>query len=49
MFDTFGIYDCYRALKDLERMQSQANIGKRNFKQIEKIHKKNKRKKGKKK
>lgn len=41
MFDTYG----YRDIIDLEKMQKSANIGKRNFKQIEKAHKKNKRKK----
>lgn len=35
----------YRAMKELEKMQKEANIGKRDFKQIEKIHKKNKKKK----
>ena len=37
--------DAYRDLKWLEKMQKEANIGKRDFKQIEKIHKKNKAKK----
>lgn len=37
--------DAYRDLKWLEKMLKEANIGKRDFKQIEKIHKKNKRKK----
>lgn len=44
MFDTYG---SYQELKDFERMMKQANVGKRDFKQIEKIHKKNKRKRGK--
>ncbi len=45
---TFNFNDIWRAMKDFERMQSEANIGKRNFKQIEKIHKKNKKRRNKK-
>ena len=37
--------DAYRDLKWLEKMRKEENIGKRDFKQIEKIHKKNKKKK----
>lgn len=43
----FDIYGSYRELKDFERMRKAENIGKRDFKQIEKVHKKNKRKRGK--
>lgn len=41
----FDFYGSFRELKDFERMRKQENVGKRNFKQIEKVHKKNKRKK----
>ena len=44
MFESYG---SYMTLKEFERIQKQANIGKRDFKQIEKVHKKNKRKRGK--
>ena len=37
--------DAYRDFKWFEKMQKEANVGKRDFKQIEKIHKKNKKKK----
>ena len=36
------------SLNEFERMEKQKNVGKRNFKQIDKIHRKNKRKRGKK-
>ena len=38
----FDFYGSFRELKDFERMMKQENIGKRDFKQIEKIHRKNK-------
>ena len=34
----------YNAIKHLEKMEKEANIGRRDFRQIEKAHKKNKRK-----
>ena len=37
--------NAYRDLKWFEKMQKEADVGKRDFKQIEKIHKKNKAKK----
>lgn len=37
--------DAYRDLKWLEEMRKKENIGKRDFKQIDKIHRKNKMKK----
>lgn len=43
----FDFYGSYKELKDFERMQKEANVGKRDFKQIEKVHKKNKKKRGK--
>lgn len=39
--------DAYRDFKWFEKMRKEANIGKRDFKQIDKIHRKNKMKKGK--
>ena len=37
--------DAYRDLKWLEKMRKEANVGKRDFKQIDKIHRRNKMKK----
>ncbi len=37
--------DAYRDFKWFEKMRKEANVGKRNFKQIDKIHRKNKMKK----
>lgn len=39
--------NAYRDLKWFEKMSKEANVGKRDFKQIDKIHRKNKMKKGK--
>lgn len=36
------ISDAFRDLKWLEKMEKERNIGKRNFKQIDKVHRKNK-------
>ena len=37
--------NAYRDFKWFEKMRKEANVGKRNFKQIDKIHRKNKMKK----
>lgn len=37
--------NAYRDLKWLEKMRKEENIGKRDFKQIDKIHRRNKKKK----
>lgn len=37
--------DAYRDFKWFEKMRKEANVGKRDFKQIDKIHRKNKMKK----
>lgn len=37
--------NAYRDLKWFEKMQKEADVGKRDFKQIDKIHRRNKKKK----
>lgn len=37
--------DAYRDFKWFEKMRKEANVGKRDFKQIDKIHRRNKMKK----